>query len=342
MRNSLYNRISIPVPCHEDWNKMTPDEKGAFCSSCNKSVYDFTTKDAAEVENILLSTRGQEVCGRFKKEQLTLQPDLHIPLQLLPRGLPVFRRFALAVFLVFGTTLFGCTDMNGQTLGKVKLVEVVKEDELAITGEIEYIPQEEQPVTCTTITGEPIIIGDTLYEAEPGITIVDTTQMRTNNQLNITDTAEIIAESEPAPIVLHMLGMVMVTIPEEAPALDVNTVRPVLIAREPEIDLIEEERNNGHEEATFTSGGSKPNIQCYPNPSTGPVTINYEIKERSDVLLEVFDAGGRRVRTLIDIKNYYNGIYNTSFDLSELPAGNYTLRLRSGEEVSAAQIIITR
>ena len=340
MKNSLYNRISIPVPCHEDWNKMTPDEKGAFCSSCNKSVYDFTKKDAAEVENILLSSKGQEVCGRFTTTQLSPQPDLHIPLQLLPHGLPVFRRFALAVFLVFGTSLFGCTDMNGQTLGKVKL-EVVKEEELPITGEIQYIPENEQPLSCATITGEPVIMGDTLYEPGKGKIIVDTTLTYTS-QPSITDTVKIIAESDSAPIELHMLGMVMIAIPEDVPALDVDTVKPVLVERDPEISFIEEERNNGHEETAFTAGGAKPGIQCYPNPSNGPVTVSYEIKERSDVLLEVFDARGRRVRTLIDIKNYYSGIYNTSFDLSELPAGNYTLRLRSGGEASAAGIIIMK
>ena len=49
--------ISIPKPCHEDWNKMTPDAKGAFCASCQKSVYDFSNKT------------DQEIISVFEKEE---------------------------------------------------------------------------------------------------------------------------------------------------------------------------------------------------------------------------------------------------------------------------------
>lgn len=41
--------ISIPKPCHEDWNKFASDEKGAFCKVCSKSVHDFTKKKPEEI-----------------------------------------------------------------------------------------------------------------------------------------------------------------------------------------------------------------------------------------------------------------------------------------------------
>ena len=68
--------ITIPKPCHEDWNKMTPDAKGAFCKMCCKSVHDFTKKTAGEIKKILLEeiNAGKKVCGRFNSNQLVPSP----------------------------------------------------------------------------------------------------------------------------------------------------------------------------------------------------------------------------------------------------------------------------
>ena len=113
--------ISIPKPCHEDWNKMTPDEKGAFCGSCKKSVHDFTNKTDEEVADILLKANGAKICGRFNAEQLERPIELSLPVYNLPQNVSPFRAFAMAAFLVFGTILFTCQDASGQVVGKMKI-----------------------------------------------------------------------------------------------------------------------------------------------------------------------------------------------------------------------------
>lgn len=60
--------IDIPKPCHEDWKKMTPDEKGRHCAVCKKTVFDFTSKTDEQI--VSLFEKNQNLCGRFKSTQL--------------------------------------------------------------------------------------------------------------------------------------------------------------------------------------------------------------------------------------------------------------------------------
>ena len=66
MRKSI--TIRVPEPCHEDWNKMTPRDKGRHCAACQKTVIDFTNYTDEQIVKTFES-EGQ-LCGRFKKQQL--------------------------------------------------------------------------------------------------------------------------------------------------------------------------------------------------------------------------------------------------------------------------------
>lgn len=67
MKEKLY--ITIPEPCHEDWNKMNPVEQGKFCGSCQKNVVDFSSSSDDEIFNFFKNYDGT-TCGRFDNEQL--------------------------------------------------------------------------------------------------------------------------------------------------------------------------------------------------------------------------------------------------------------------------------
>lgn len=61
-------QLSIPSPCHEDWQQMTPVEKGRFCTSCQKKVFDFANMPDSEIVSVLRS--HNHVCGRLTAKQL--------------------------------------------------------------------------------------------------------------------------------------------------------------------------------------------------------------------------------------------------------------------------------
>ena len=126
-------KISIPKPCHEDWNKMTTNEKGRFCGSCAKTVVDFTKKSANEIQEYFIENRGKRVCGHFKRKQLD-SIVIQIPETVFSHKLSFHKLFILTLLLVMGTSLFSCkTDQNKtQKIEKVALIDTILKTEKII------------------------------------------------------------------------------------------------------------------------------------------------------------------------------------------------------------------
>jgi hypothetical protein len=116
--------ISIPKPCHEDWSKMTPNEKGRFCKSCSKTVVDFTTMNVKEVQAYIHNNKNQRICGHIKQSQLD-SINLRIPETVFSQNLSFHRLFLLALLVSMGILLFNCEDETGKTR-KIESVEIVE------------------------------------------------------------------------------------------------------------------------------------------------------------------------------------------------------------------------
>lgn len=69
MARQISYTVSIPEPCRQGWENMTPSAKGRFCDACQKEVIDFTGLDDKEMLRIVQANLGR-LCGRFRKNQL--------------------------------------------------------------------------------------------------------------------------------------------------------------------------------------------------------------------------------------------------------------------------------
>lgn len=116
------HKISIPEPCHEDWNKMTPNDNGRFCMSCSKTVVDFTSMLPEEIQHFFIQNKNEKICGRFKKSQLDTI-TIQIPNRVLYSQTHYRKIFLLALFVAMGTTLFSCQTKDG-TKQKIEKVEI--------------------------------------------------------------------------------------------------------------------------------------------------------------------------------------------------------------------------
>jgi hypothetical protein len=67
-------KLTVPEPCHENWNAMTHQGNGRYCKSCEKVVTDFTRMNDAELKAWFRNGHSTtQTCGNFYQKQL--QPE---------------------------------------------------------------------------------------------------------------------------------------------------------------------------------------------------------------------------------------------------------------------------
>ncbi len=81
--------------------------------------------------------------------------------------------------------------------------------------------------------------------------------------------------------------------------------------------------------------------QNYPNPFNPQTTITYQIDSPQNVRLDVFNAQGQRIQTLVDGVQT-GGDHSVDFNADSLPSGVYVYRLQAGGEMLTRKMTLVR
>lgn len=175
----------IPEPCHEDWNAMTPKERGRFCDACAKVVVDFTTMSDEEIINYLQQYSKQKTCGHFKNEQLHQPEKLEINLASIPTNLSFRKYFAIALLIAFTSVgLVSCKTNSGRTVGEIVVVDttnnILDSQKQNLKIDTSQANIKNTSIKCTATTGEieaPPLVTTGISYIEP---LIDTNNINNN------------------------------------------------------------------------------------------------------------------------------------------------------------------
>ncbi len=283
--------INIPEPCSENWNEMTPTEKGGFCQKCALDVYDFTNKSGDEIRDILTLNIGSRVCGRIEPKQLDqLNEDFSAWRVTNKRSYQ--RAWVFTLFVVFGMTLFSC-----------------EEDEVPAVKKL-------QKTTQTILNKTP-----KSDNVETEVLIRNDSEMKTGQVEYVPEPAEM-----EVPEVIEMLGEFEYykeyPVPAEESVVPEHTISPITYTVGAMISSVYYDRflidstNSISCETSIMSG------LVYPNPAKNQTTLKVNMPSKGKAEIELFSLNGQKIKT-IHSGRIQKGESEYPIDLSGLETGLY-------------------
>ncbi len=79
-------------------------------------------------------------------------------------------------------------------------------------------------------------------------------------------------------------------------------------------------------------------FSVYPNPTSDNVSIKLDLKETSNLIIDVTDITGKQVVVIMNEKQ--NGLVTKQFSTAELPNGNYFVRLQVNGKTAAQKLTV--
>lgn len=335
MKN-MKHTIQIQDPCQENWNNMTTNQEGKFCSSCQKTVHDFSKKTDQEIHQYLVTHSSEKVCGRFRTSQINRPLVLNIKSDSFSGYFNSHQRFIIAIFLVFGTFLFSCQDHHGKKIDSIQI-----ENLPAQTGNSEYMLGETAIPQFDTTTEERIIFIPPIVSDIEESTIYMKGEVMVAGGISYIPTEEIVDSST---VITPTTVCQKDTTTEENPnhyilgGIGFTTVSPDHVT-----DIVNDSTN--YQRNPDTENPALINHQSliiFPNPSSGEFTIKYEVKKKTKIQLEIYDMSGSLIQTIIKPQIQHSGIYQVPVSIPGLQEGIYFCQLHIGNEIKTERIVIAK
>lgn len=131
--------VEIAKPCLVNLDSVVPDEKGQFCSVCQKSVVDFTQKSPEQITSYLKENRAQKPCGTFNRWDVRSDSKTDkLILYLQNKRLKFLTVLITGVLIITGCRLrtrgvvaYGYGE-NPRTLGGTTMIPPIQKDSLSV------------------------------------------------------------------------------------------------------------------------------------------------------------------------------------------------------------------
>lgn len=157
------DQIDVATPCQVPWEEMQGDDQVRRCAECKLNVYDLSSLDRAEAEQLVFENEGR-VCVRFyrRHDGTVLTKDCPVGLRMLRRRLArsIAGIAALTGFLtcgaVFGRNLSTAPGRPAVSGPLSRLIEWIAPTDITVMGLVcpTPTPAPRPPVTKSGNAGE--------------------------------------------------------------------------------------------------------------------------------------------------------------------------------------------
>ncbi|WP_341906818.1 T9SS type A sorting domain-containing protein [Fluviicola taffensis] len=295
--------FGIEKPCSEDWNKMSHNEKGAFCQLCTKQVHDFSNKSSNEIKLTLLQLSGQSVCARMTVSQEN-ELNAEFKIWLVQRKRNPQQLFIAALLIVFGLTLFSCEDERDQ-----RQIESVQQIARSIASneltKLESAPGQDEVTLVTPIPEEIVVEESYIMGALP---------------------VEFVQE----PTLIEEVEEVVIIAPERHIMGGASSI--TFIQREFfEQTSVELDENGVPYPTAFKA-------LVFPNPAVESTTLEIQAPHKERMEINLYDMSGKLIREIHSGK-ISRGTYRQLIDLNDLTPGLYLIIIQSKDFKETVRVV---
>lgn len=310
-------KLTIPEPCHENWNNMTPTEKGKHCSVCEKEVFDMTGMPESEVAQKISKMESGNVCARIPNAYLDKKIELHAA------GIGNYGKMGVAGALI---TAVAFTPMISNP--ETDLSEVAKNNTIQISNSSIQLNGTVVNEKGEIISGVRIIIEQNNHKAFTTSLANGRFVINLDSQKITNGKAFLKIEKEGFEIVEREIT---IDGNMENGKFVLNTNNVVLVEQFKTIDLLEEVNI---EYATVgqmvTYKDYLPTERVYSYESTGGAVVHTVYCEKVEIIPEILHKENEIPKVMVEFENInslktYPNPTTDIINLEMLKEGNYTI-----------------